>query len=107
MTTTDDNIARAKACGATHFHMTGGGSKFSITLDQLNAYTAQSIADAQRIAQHKADEVVILKLQLAEVYKRLSEDGVVRPCIEVRLGTWFFKRYDEAMSAQGEVKCSD
>ena len=49
MSTTDDNIARAKACGANHFYMTGGSSKFSIALDQLNAYTAQSIADAQRV----------------------------------------------------------
>lgn len=99
MTTIDNNIARAKACGATAYCVL---SALEMTPSQLDAYTAQSIADAQ---QNDAADAALYRWLRDE--KNWSEDGIT-PIIANGEDTIYGDHLDQAIraatAAQGEVK---
>ena len=104
MTTTDDNIARAKACGAIIFHAFGTGIvTYRLTGDQLDAYTAQSIADAQQ----SGDAVDAQKHNvLFDTLKNIADANPRNwdaPCNDTAsFYAWAQSRARAAIAAQGE-----
>ena len=112
MNTTDDNIARAKACGAS-INVMGAVVMYP---SELNTYTAQSIADAQQsdavdaLENHEplqdVNEAITAKIdEIREILDETYNFAATSPRSQQNINA-VSDLLDEiaAIAAQGEVK---